>query len=204
MPTIIHFVRHGDVHNPTHVYYGRLPNFGLSDRGRQQAQSAARYLQDKPLAALYVSPQQRAQETAKLLAEHHPHLEILTDERLNEIHTPHDGIALNKMAAMGWNLYRDSPPEFEQPADVVKRTQDFIAQVRRECADNEVAAVTHGDVLAFALTVAFGETPIAGQRLAFTKYGLAESYPSTASVSTFIYHTNDPDERPQVNYKRPY
>jgi broad specificity phosphatase PhoE len=204
MPTIIHIVRHGEVHNPTSVFYGRLPNFGLSERGRQQAQGAARYLEDRPLAVIFASPQQRAQETAGFLAEHHPGLEILTDERLDEIYTPYDGEALNKMAAIGWNLYKDTAPEFEQPDDVVQRTQDFLAQIRRECSGNEIAAVTHGDVVAFALTVAFGETPVAGQRLHFTKFGLSESYPSTASVSTFTYQTDDPDERPQVKYKRPY
>ena len=32
-PTTIHIVRHGDVHNPQQVLYGRLPNFRLSDMG---------------------------------------------------------------------------------------------------------------------------------------------------------------------------
>ncbi len=204
MPTTIHFVRHGEVHNPTHIFYGRLPNFGLSKRGQQQAQGAAQYLQAKPLAALFASPQQRAQETATILAEHHPALEILTDERLDEIYTPYDGTPINKLAAMGWNLYKDTPAEYEQPADVVQRTQDFITQIRQECSDNEVAAVTHGDVVALALTIAFGEKPVAGRRIYFTRFGLSESYPTTASVATFTYHSSDPAERPEVRYKRPY
>ena len=29
--TVVHLLRHGEVHNPTGVLYGRLPGFGLSD-----------------------------------------------------------------------------------------------------------------------------------------------------------------------------
>ena len=35
--TTIHFVRHGEVHNPDHILYERLPGFHLSDRGRRMA-----------------------------------------------------------------------------------------------------------------------------------------------------------------------
>ena len=204
MSTTIHLVRHGDVHNPTHVYYGRLPNFRLSERGRQQAEGAAEYLKDRPLAALFASPQQRAQETAAIVAQFHTGIEILTDDRLNEIYTPYDGTPISKMAALSWNLYKDTAPEYEQPNDIVERTQDFITQIRRECAGSEIAAVSHGDVVAFALTIALGETPVAGKRILFTKYGLSESYPSTASVTSLTYQTAEPEEKPQVAYKRPY
>ena len=29
-PTVVHLVRHGEVHNPEKVLYGRLPGFRLS------------------------------------------------------------------------------------------------------------------------------------------------------------------------------
>ena len=32
--TTIHFVRHGEVHNPDHILYERLPGFHLSDGHR--------------------------------------------------------------------------------------------------------------------------------------------------------------------------
>ena len=40
--TIVHLLRHGEVHNPDEVLYGRLPDFHLSDAGRAMAEAAAR------------------------------------------------------------------------------------------------------------------------------------------------------------------
>ncbi len=47
--TIVHLVRHGEVYNPDHILYGRLPGYQLSLRGRQQADVAARYLAARPI-----------------------------------------------------------------------------------------------------------------------------------------------------------
>ena len=39
--TVVHLLRHGEVHNPTGVLYGRLPGFHLSDLGRAMAERVA-------------------------------------------------------------------------------------------------------------------------------------------------------------------
>ena len=38
---VVHLLRHGHVHNPDKVLYGRLPEFRLSDAGRAMAQAVA-------------------------------------------------------------------------------------------------------------------------------------------------------------------
>ena len=38
----VHLVRHGEVHNPRSVMYGRLPRFRLSAHGVRQAEEAER------------------------------------------------------------------------------------------------------------------------------------------------------------------
>ena len=54
MATTLYLIRHGEVHNPEGIIYGRLPGFGLSVRGRQQLTHAAEVLAGEgPLAALY-------------------------------------------------------------------------------------------------------------------------------------------------------
>lgn len=65
----VHLVRHGEVHNPQRVLYGRLPGFGLSELGQQMAVGVADYFQERteagrPVHMLAASPLQRAQETA--------------------------------------------------------------------------------------------------------------------------------------------
>src|ERR1700722_5403873 len=65
--TVVHLLRHGEVYNPDHVLYGRLPGFQLSLRGRQQAEIAARYLAARPVGHVVSSPLERARETAEPL-----------------------------------------------------------------------------------------------------------------------------------------
>ena len=202
--TILHFIRHGEVHNPNQIMYGRLPDFRLSDNGQRQAQSAASIMAERPLAAIFSSPQQRAQETAGIIAQHHPGIEIHTEARIDEIHTPHDGTPLHKLAAIGWDLYSNIDEAYEQPAHIVARTQAFVAQVRRECVGSEIVAVTHGDIVAFMIMIASGDTPEPGKKVSFTKYGLPEIYPNTASISSFVYQTADADEIPTFTYQTPY
>ena len=62
--TTVHVMRHGEVYNPEKVLYGRLPGYNLSDRGREQAQSAADWLAPKDITYVVASPLERAQQTA--------------------------------------------------------------------------------------------------------------------------------------------
>ena len=51
MHTIVHMMRHGEVHNPDAILYGRLPGFHLSDTGRAQARKVADALADHDITA---------------------------------------------------------------------------------------------------------------------------------------------------------
>lgn len=50
-PLFVHVMRHGLVHNPKEVYYGRLPRFRLGDRGVRQAEQGALYLATEAMHA---------------------------------------------------------------------------------------------------------------------------------------------------------
>ena len=54
--TKISLIRHGLVHNPAEVYYGRLPGYGLAALGRAQAAAAGDYLAGAGIVAVYHSP----------------------------------------------------------------------------------------------------------------------------------------------------
>jgi broad specificity phosphatase PhoE len=66
--TTVHLLRHGEVHNPTGVLYGRLPGFHLSDLGRQMAATVADHVADWDITHLRCSPLERAQETMEPIA----------------------------------------------------------------------------------------------------------------------------------------
>ena len=59
------------MHNPARILYGRLPDYHLSEAGRQMARSAAEHIQasGRPVAALRCSPLERTQESAEPFTE---------------------------------------------------------------------------------------------------------------------------------------
>ena len=72
----IHVLRHGHVHNPDKVLYGRLPEFRLSDTGEAMAQAAADHLVAArvPVTRIVASPLLRAQQTAAPVAAAQPEI----------------------------------------------------------------------------------------------------------------------------------
>ena len=81
--TIVHLMRHGEVHNPAGVLYGRLEDYDLSDLGVQMAERVAESLTGRDITYLVASPLERAQETAEPSAKALK-LEIQTDPRVIE------------------------------------------------------------------------------------------------------------------------
>ncbi|GGA67021.1 histidine phosphatase family protein [Pseudoclavibacter endophyticus] len=81
----LYLVRHGEVDNPDGILYGRLPGFGLTDRGHRMARLAADDLRGHgvPATGLVVSPLQRTRESAAPIAEAFG-LEPQFDERIIE------------------------------------------------------------------------------------------------------------------------
>jgi broad specificity phosphatase PhoE len=88
--TVVHLLRHGEVHNPEGVLYGRLPGYRLSERGRRQAETVAAALADEDVTALLASPLERAQQTAAPLAESHG-LTVVTEPGLIEAANDFEG-----------------------------------------------------------------------------------------------------------------
>lgn len=95
--TTIHLMRHGEVHNPTGVLYGRLPDYHLSARGQQMAERVAAYLAGdlgsprRDVTVLVASPLQRAQETVAPIAAALD-LPVTTDEGLLEAENRFEGL----------------------------------------------------------------------------------------------------------------
>ncbi|NED59113.1 histidine phosphatase family protein, partial [Micromonospora aurantiaca] len=89
--TIVHLLRHGEVHNPEGVLYGRLPGYRLSEDGVLMAKAAAKWFADRDVTALFSSPMQRALETAAPLADSLD-LPVTVDDRLIEADNHFEGL----------------------------------------------------------------------------------------------------------------
>lgn len=201
----LHLLRHGQVHNPEKVLYGRLPGFGLSETGRAQAQAAGDWLATQPITAVYASPMERAQETARLAVARLPDsIEIATDERLTECLTPHEGRALAELEPTLLEIYTGNQSPYETVADLRRRLLAFIAEMRVRHASQTIAAVTHGDMLVVALLYAAGTDDTTIGRSLLKSLGLPVPYPATASLISLTYVTDQADQIPQWTYTDPH
>jgi broad specificity phosphatase PhoE len=146
--TVVHLLRHGEVSNPNGVLYGRLPGYHLSANGRLMAAAAADFFAERPVAALFASPLERAQETAQPVAERLG-LEIVTDERLIESVNVLEGktVTLARLALNPsnwrylWNPFR---PSWGEPyPQVVTRMRQVIDRAREAAPGQEAVCVSH-------------------------------------------------------------
>jgi len=201
--THIHLVRHGHVHNPRHIVYGRLPRFRLSDRGIEQARSAAVFFHDLPITALYSSPLLRARQTANELRRATRQNKIRTSRLITEIHSPFEGGPSEAADALRGDVYTGAGPDFEQPEDILGRTMEFFKRVTRWHGSHGVAAVTHGDVITFALLWAKGVALHPSYKGRLGPLGIPSGYPSHGSVTTFIINSDRSDALPEVSYWEP-
>jgi len=184
-PPTVFLVRHGHVQNPRGVLYGRLPRFPLSARGREEAARAAGILAGAKLAAVYTSPRLRARQTAAAIAALHPGLAVRTSRLLDEVRTRFEGEPLSMLAGRRDDFYTGEGPPWEQPQDLVRRMVRFLERLRRRHAGEAVAAVTHGDVIAFTLLWAMRRElrPENKTRLAIPGGG---GYPPTGAVVRLV------------------
>lgn len=97
--TIVHLLRHGEVHNPEGILYGHRPGYHLSDLGRAMAErvgeSLAGSLGRRDIVHLGSSPLERAQETIAPLAQLSG-LAVQTDIRLIESTNVFEGKSFGK------------------------------------------------------------------------------------------------------------
>ncbi|MET3808520.1 broad specificity phosphatase PhoE [Nakamurella sp. UYEF19] len=89
--TVVHLLRHGKVHNPSGILYGRLPGYRLAASGRAMAQGIADHLQKADITYVAASSLIRAQETATPLATA-AGLQIVTDDRVIEAGNEFEGM----------------------------------------------------------------------------------------------------------------
>ena len=147
--TVVHLVRHGEVHNPAGVLYGRLPGFRLSERGRAMAERLGEHFAGRDVASVTASPLQRAQETATPVADGLG-LPLGTDERVIEAGNRFEG----RVVGQGWGAIRSPrtwllvwnplrPSWGESYRDQVRRMTAAVRDARDAAPGREAVLVSH-------------------------------------------------------------
>jgi broad specificity phosphatase PhoE len=199
--TRIHLIRHGEVHNPHDILYGRLSRFRLTARGRRQAQAAGALLKDRGLQALYTSPLLRARQTAAEISRIHGGLRPGISALINEALTPFEGLPAAQAHSRRGDFYsHDQAGRFEQPADILARAQRFLQRCLLRHAGGEIAAVTHGDVVVFTVLWALGAELTPRNKNRLRKSGYAAGYPGHCSITSLNFENGLQNDRPRLEY----
>lgn len=145
--TTVWLARHGEVHNPRNLLYGRMPRVGLTAEGERQAQALAEFLNPRPLAAIYSSPMLRARKTAEIVLRARPELgRVRQDVDLTEVRTGWEGKPLADLEAIDWDFYtHPRDPQDESLQAIRTRMERWLNRVLRRHAAGEIVAVSHGD-----------------------------------------------------------
>lgn len=201
--TRISLVRHARVHNPSNIFYGRLPRFSLSRKGYLEAVHTATALQHVPIDDMTTSPLLRCRQTAAQIHKFHSHLRLRQSTLITEVLTPFQGQSADVVDHRNGDVYTGIDPAYEQPQDVLFRTQRFMYRTRIRCPGKHALAVTHGDIILFMLLWASNIPATPQNKIKFTTLDILEEYPATAAITTFCYATDKKDERPSVTYFNP-
>lgn len=147
--TIVHLMRHGEVHNPEGVLYGRLADYHLSELGVKMAERVAESLTGRDITHLVASPLERAQETAQPSAKAFD-LDITTDPRVIEAGNQFEGKTFGvgdgalKRPQNWWLLRNPFKPSWGEPyVEIAARMQSAIADARDAARGHEALIVSH-------------------------------------------------------------
>jgi len=147
--TLIHLLRHGEVHNPEGVLYGRLPGYRLSEAGEAMAAKVAEHLAGRDIVHLVSSPLERARQTAEPIAWAFS-LEVVLDERLIEAANEFEGTKFGvgdgalRRPTNWWKLRNPVRPSWGEPyLAIAHRMQAAVSDARKAAAGHEAVLVSH-------------------------------------------------------------
>jgi broad specificity phosphatase PhoE len=147
--TVVHLLRHGEVHNPDKVLYGRLPGYRLSADGEAMAEKAAAWFAGRDITRLVSSPLERAQQTARPIART-LELAVDTDDRLIEAGNAFEGLKVGvgdgvlRAPRHWWKLRNPFRPSWGEPyVEIAARMLAAVEAARDAARGHEAVLVSH-------------------------------------------------------------
>ncbi|NHU84655.1 histidine phosphatase family protein [Kocuria sp. JC486] len=204
----VHLLRHGQVHNPDRIVYGRLPEFHLSELGHKMAEEAAAALAQRRehgarLVYLASSPLTRTLETAAPVASALD-LEVHPDERLIEPRNHFEGLhvdrgQLSKMSHWPHMINPFRPSWGEPYRQQVARMADVVVDAGRRAVEiggdgAEAVLVSHQLPIWMARRSAEGK---------FLPHDPRARECNLASLTSLVFDDVNAGLRPRVVYSEP-
>ena len=148
------FLRHGQATNNTQrVLAGRTPGIPLTEKGIDQAEKAAKFLEEMNISTIYSSPIERAKDTAEIVGKHNS-IDVKIDDRLIELDMgKFTGMPYDEIFSSHGNVFMKfyngeleiAHNGVETFADVKKRVLGMVDHVIENHPDENVVLVTHMD-----------------------------------------------------------
>jgi probable phosphomutase (TIGR03848 family) len=192
-PTLVLFVRHGQTPTTGKVLPGRARGLNLSEKGQQQADRAAERIatlqtDDRKIAAVYASPLERTQETARPIARALG-LRVRKHQGLLEADFGDwTGAELKRLYKKPeWRTVQRNPSGFRFPGgesfiEMQTRICGAVDRLRAAHPGQTVVAVSHADPIKAAVAHAMGTHLDLFQRIVV----------SPCSVSAVLYGVDGP------------
>jgi broad specificity phosphatase PhoE len=164
-------VRHGETEWTREGRHTGKSDIPLTEHGRRQAEALRRELAGWRFGLVLTSPLQRAMETCRLAG--YGQAAQTRPDLVEWDYGRYDGLTSKQIAITepDWSLWRDGGPGGEQPADVGRRADRIIAEVRRATAN--VLIFAHGHVLRVLTARWLSQAPAAGQHYALQPAALS-------------------------------
>lgn len=162
--TRFYLIRHGETQWNREGRYQGATDIALSPEGRAQAKLVAKRFRYLPLDAIYVSPLQRARQTADAIAEE-TGLTPIVDEHFKEINFGEwEGHSIPQLTEKYGQAYLDFYENpFEHPfpgegsfAKVTERSVAGFEELLRRHPGERIAIVSHGGLLRVLLVAVMG------------------------------------------------
>jgi len=162
------FLRHGQAkNNIERILTGRTPNIPLTEKGIEQAEKTAKFLEQMNISAIYSSPIERAKHTAEIVAKHNS-LDVITDDRLIELDMgKFTGVPYDEIFTSHGNVFMKfyngeleiAHNGVETFTEVKKRVLSIVDHVVEKHPDQNVVLVTHMDPIKAMLATVVDLSP---------------------------------------------
>lgn len=205
----VHLMRHGEVHNPDRIVYGRLPNYHLSETGQKMVRLSAEEFKRRADAGanivhLVCSPLTRTRESAAPIEELLG-LSAQPDERVIEAGNYFEGLHVNKDELLKnprhWkHLLNPLRPSWGEPY------RDQVARMAEAIKDAARTAYEKGGDGAEAIIVSH-QLPIWMARISVEGGALPHDPRSRqcnlASITSFTFPNIFAPGKPKLSYVEP-
>lgn len=162
------FLRHGQAkNNLERILTGRTPGVPLTEKGIDQAEKAAKFLEHMNISAIYSSPIERARHTAEIVGKHNS-LDVTIDDRLIELDMgKFTGVPYDEIFTSHGNVFMKfyngeleiAHNGVETFSEVKKRILGIVDHVIENHPDQNVVLVTHMDPIKAMLSTVVDLTP---------------------------------------------